>query len=126
MRVLATLALCLSFAAIARAVPHFPSVEEADASLKKGEIDDVYLAFASIKPKVHPDGDRKVAAMLVRGSDLAITKADWALATGFASKARELDPKSLEACLAEARAAEAMQNRTELGEALDAALAIAP
>ena len=110
----------------ARAEPHFPTVAEASSSLASGDLDTVYLAFGAIRHGQHPEGDATVATMLVQGARLAAKSKDWALSVGFASKARYLAPKNVDACLAEADAAIEIKNPGEAEEALQAAVDAAP
>ncbi len=94
--------------------------------LASGDLDSLYLAFGAVKPGQHPDGDKRISALLTRAAGEAAMKKDPALTVGFASKARELDPANVDACLAEADAALLLRNRAEAEEALDAALKAAP
>jgi tetratricopeptide (TPR) repeat protein len=104
----------------------YMSSADAEKSLASGDLDSVYLAFGAIKPGRHPEGDTKIAAVLVHGATLAAAQQDWVLSVGFAAKARELDPTNVDGCLAEADAAVHVNHKGEAEEALDAAVKAAP
>lgn len=110
----------------ASAVRQYPSAQEAEATLASGDLDSLYLSFGALKPGQHPDGDKRISALLTRAAGEAAKKKDPALTVGFASKARELDATNVAACLAEADAALLLKNRGEAEEALDAALKAVP
>ncbi|RMG14018.1 MAG: hypothetical protein D6729_14215 [Deltaproteobacteria bacterium] len=103
-----------------------PRVAEARRWLQDGEVDRIYLAFASVKPGAHPDGDLEVAKLLVDSAKAALAKEDAALAYGLAEIARRLRPRSVPAVLVYARAAEALEQYGSAASALDAALAAHP
>ncbi len=110
----------------ASSAPAYPTIAEAEASLAAGDLDGVYIAFGSIKPGRHPEGDDKVALLLVHGARRAAQVGDWALVSGFATKARQLDARNVDAWLVEADAAKAIQHHSEEEDALDGAVKIAP
>jgi len=123
MRALPVLALLL-LPAVAAAAPM--PLAEAREKLAAGALDDLYLAFASVKPGRHPDGDAPVAAFLVEAARAALAKPDPTLALGFSDAARRLAPRSAAACLAGADAALALGQRGAAQEALEAAGAADP
>lgn len=118
-------ALVLAWVPAVRAAPPL-SVAEAQARLKEGRLDEIYLDWAALDRGAHPEGDAAVAAVLVDASKAALAKKDAPLAFGLAEKARALSPGTLPACFAFADAALALEQRGAAAEALDAALRAAP
>lgn len=114
----------LSLSVVVHAEPM--PLAEARALIGKKALDEVYVAFSSIKKGAHPAGDVAVAQLLVEAARAAIEGKDPSLALGLTDKARKLDPKSVDACLANADALLALDQRGAAEDALEAALQLAP
>lgn len=123
-RALVALLLAFLFSAAAWAKPL--SVSQARSLLQTQAFDEVYLAYASLEPGVHPDGDESVAQVLNDAAQQALDAHDPSLALGLSDIARKLSPKSLVACLVNADAAIALNQREAAEHALDRALQLAP
>lgn len=123
-RVLAAFALVFLISAAAWAKP-LP-VSKARALLQDRAFDEIYLAFSSLKPGEHPDGDASVADVLNDAARQALDANDPPLALGLSDVARRLAPKSVTACLLNADAALALNQRAAAEKALDRALELAP
>lgn len=101
-------------------------VKEARALLEQKSFDEVYLAWSALKPGEHPDGDGPVAQLLITAATQALEGKDAVLALGLSDTARRLDPKSVEACLINADAAVALDQRAAAEAALERAMVLAP
>lgn len=117
-----TLALLVSASAWAKPMP----VSKARTLLQTQAFDEIYLAFSSLKPGEHPDGDDVVAEVLNDTARQALDANDASLALGLSDTARKLAPKSVTACLLNAEAAVALDQREAAELALDRALELEP
>lgn len=119
---LAALVLLAPAVTIAAPLP----VKEARELVENKSFDEIYLAWSSLKPGQHPEGDGPVAQLLLAAARQALEADDPSLALGLSDTARRLDPKSVEACLVNADAAVALDQREAAEAALDRALELAP
>lgn len=122
----ALLSACLvTFAASpSRAAP--VTLENGRALLESGSFDDLYLSFSSLASGEHPEGDAGVTTLLLDGAQAALESGDAPLALGLSDAARRISPRSVEACVVNADALVALDQRAAAEAALDAALKLQP
>jgi len=120
-------ALVLLLAALALgAAPTSLSLKKARALLKAGHVDDIYLAYASLKPGQHPDGDAAIGRLCLAAARVAMKKGDAPVALGLAQTTTRLSPQTIAAYLVVAQAALSLSQHGVAAHALDAALNRAP
>lgn len=94
-------------------------LREARAAVASGHPETVYLAWSSLRPRVHPAGDRAVTEVLLLAGRKALEANESALAMGLMEIARRLQPGSIDACLLLAEAARRLHLPGAAAEALD-------
>lgn len=86
------LAAVVTWGVLAGAPNRAPPAQSANVLAQKQQWDELYLAFAAVKPDAYSKPERaKIAAALTRGC-LALEKEDAALASSLGDKAAQLSP----------------------------------
>jgi tetratricopeptide (TPR) repeat protein len=125
-RILSLTAFLIAWAPASQALAEVPSIKAAEAQLKSGDAESVFESFRAIGPGQHPEGDAKVAALLLHAARTALAQKNGTLAFDIADKASQLDPKNVNVYLVAADAALMMGNAGFARSSLQAGLEVAP